>query len=59
MNSGFYDVTVVDSRLCADQITVEIDLVTTWQEFTYSHQLVVLDITTEQFLFLWKVVVVM
>ena len=36
MNSGFYDVTVVDNRLCADQITVEIDLVATWQEFTSS-----------------------
>ena len=36
MNSGFYDVTVVDSRLCADQLTVEIDLVATWQEFTSS-----------------------
>ena len=36
MNSGTYDVTVVDSRLCADQISVEIDLVATWQEFTSS-----------------------
>ena len=36
MNAGFYDVTVVDSRLCADQITVEIGLETTWQDFTSS-----------------------
>jgi len=36
MNSGTYDVTVVDSRLCADQLSLEIDLVATWQEFTSS-----------------------
>ncbi|MDA7794473.1 gliding motility-associated C-terminal domain-containing protein [Flavobacteriales bacterium] len=34
MNAGTYDVTVVDSRLCADQLTVEIGLETTWESFT-------------------------
>ncbi|MGC6470000.1 MAG: gliding motility-associated C-terminal domain-containing protein [Flavobacteriales bacterium] len=34
MNAGSYDVTVVDSRLCADQLTVEIGLENTWQSFT-------------------------
>ena len=34
MNSGYYDVTVVDSRLCAEQLTVFIDLEPTWQEYS-------------------------
>ena len=37
MNSGTYDVTVVDNRLCADQLSVEIDLEPTWQEFIHPH----------------------
>ena len=36
MNSGTYDVTVVDDRLCADQLSVEIGLEHTCQEFTSS-----------------------
>ena len=36
MNSGVYDVTVVDHRLCANQLSVEIGLHPTWQEFTSS-----------------------
>ena len=32
MNSGYYDVTVFDSRLCTKQLTVFIDLEPTWQE---------------------------
>ena len=33
MNSGTYEVTVVDSRLCADQMSLDIDLVATWQAY--------------------------
>ena len=34
MNAGTYDVTVVDSRLCADQLSVDIGLDATWEAFT-------------------------
>ena len=34
MNAGIYDVTVVDSLECAEQMSVEIELETTWQSFT-------------------------
>ena len=36
MNAGTYEVTVVDSRLCADQLTLEIGLESTWESFTSS-----------------------
>ena len=34
MNAGVYEVTVVDHRLCAEQMSVEIELESTWQSFT-------------------------
>ena len=34
MNAGVYEVTVVDHRLCAEQMAVEIELESTWESFT-------------------------
>ena len=36
VNSGTYSVTVVDQRLCADQIEIEVGIEPTWQSYTSS-----------------------
>jgi gliding motility-associated-like protein len=36
VNSGSYSVTVVDQRLCADQIEIEVAIEPTWQSYTSS-----------------------